>query len=175
MSLYTWPYDAYTCNPYFDPPPGFYKDPLEDCVDGYWPINTLNTSVKDLRGFGGEDEGQFQVHIDVQQFKPEEISVKIVDHNKSVIIEGKHEEKLDEHGSISRHFLRKFILPENCDGSRLQSQLSSDGVLTLIAPKIEEGKQVEYVREIPITKTGSFKAGEQKRRMSKLKNKCHIL
>nr|UTS59881.1 heat shock protein 20 [Monochamus alternatus] len=178
MSLYPWSYESYIGNPYFDPPPGYYKDPFEDCTDGYWPVNSLNTSVKDLRGLDEENQEQlFQVHIDVQHFKPEELLVKITENNKSVTVEGKHEEKIDEHGSIFRHFVRKYILPENCDGSRLQSQLSSDGVLTLIAPNFEESKpSITGVREISITKTGSLiKAGEQKRKMAKLKNKCHVL
>ncbi len=44
-----------------------------------------------------------QVCLDVQQFKPEEVNVKTVDN--FVVIEGKHEEKEDEHGYISRHFV----------------------------------------------------------------------
>lgn len=42
------------------------------------------------------DSDKFQVILDVQQFTPSEISVKTTE--KFVIVEGKHEEKPDEHG-----------------------------------------------------------------------------
>lgn len=175
MALIPWHNDPYVSNTHYGPTLEFYKDALEDYLDGYWPVNTLNTPLRDLRQSIQEDKRKVEIHIDVQQFKPEEISLKISGDNKSVVIEGKHDEKLDEHGFIFRHFVRKYSLPEDCDGGNVQSELSSDGVLTIIAPKFEEGKQLDYVREIPITKTGSLEAGERKRRMLKLKNKCHLL
>lgn len=45
------------------------------------------------------DNEKFQVILDVQQFTPNEITVKTTD--KFVIVEGKHEEKADEHGSVA--------------------------------------------------------------------------
>ncbi|XP_060520886.1 alpha-crystallin B chain-like [Cylas formicarius] len=97
------------------------------------------------------DKDTFSVSVDVQQFKPEELSVKVTDDN-SITVEGKHEERQDEHGYISRHFVRKYKLPEDCDIKQLRSRLSSDGVLSITAPK-KEGKRLEY-KEIPIIKTG---------------------
>ncbi|KAJ6640738.1 Protein lethal(2)essential for life, partial [Pseudolycoriella hygida] len=41
----------------------------------------------------------FQVCLDVQQFAPNEISVKTVDND--IVVEAKHEERQDEHGYIS--------------------------------------------------------------------------
>ncbi|CAG0897988.1 unnamed protein product, partial [Darwinula stevensoni] len=75
-----------------------------------------------------------QVNLDVQQFAPEEISVKTVEN--FVVIEAKHEEKRDEHGFISRHFQRRYLLPENVRPEDIQSSLSYDGVLTVTAPKM---------------------------------------
>ncbi|XP_059474275.1 protein lethal(2)essential for life-like [Neocloeon triangulifer] len=80
------------------------------------------------------DSSKFQVNLDVQQFKPEEISVKIVDN--AVVIEGKHEEKQDQHGFISRQFVRKYVLPEGVDKEKVECKLSSDGVLIISAPKL---------------------------------------
>ena len=74
----------------------------------------------------------FQVLMDVQQFRPNEVSVKAVDN--TVIIEGKHEEREDEHGHISRQFIRKYTLPKGYDIKEVVSTLSSDGVLTIKAP-----------------------------------------
>lgn len=71
--------------------------------------------------------------LDVQQFSPNEVTVKTVD--RTVVVEGKHSEKADEHGFISRHFVRKYLLPEDIDLEQVASTLSSDGVLTISAPK----------------------------------------
>lgn len=74
-----------------------------------------------------------QVILDVQQFSPDEITVKTVDNH--VIVEAKHEEKQDEHGYVSRHFVRRYVLPPSHDLVNVTSTLSSDGVLTITAPK----------------------------------------
>lgn len=97
------------------------------------------------------DKNKFQANLDVQQFKPEEITVKLSGDN-IVTIEGKHEEKEDEHGFISRHFVRKYVLPKNCNTSQLQSKLSSDGILTITAPTVD-AKEGEH-KTIPIQQTG---------------------
>ncbi|CAD6204982.1 GSCOCG00003084001-RA-CDS [Cotesia congregata] len=97
------------------------------------------------------DKDKFQVILDVQQFQPEEINVKVVD--KCVIVEAKHEEKQDEHGFISRQFVRKYMIPEQCDIDQVNSSLSSDGVLTITAPRKDIPK-VEGERSIKIEHTG---------------------
>ncbi|KYN18547.1 PREDICTED: protein lethal(2)essential for life [Trachymyrmex cornetzi] len=97
------------------------------------------------------DKDKFQVMLDVQQFKPEEINVKVVD--KSVVVEAKHEEKQDEHGWISRQFVRKYMIPEQCDIDQVSSSLSSDGMLSITAPRKDKPKsQIE--RTIKIQHTG---------------------
>ncbi|XP_067214221.1 protein lethal(2)essential for life-like isoform X2 [Linepithema humile] len=78
------------------------------------------------------DKDNFQVILDVQQFSPDEITVKTVDNH--VIVEAKHEERQDEHGYISRHFVRRYVLPPSHDLFNITSTLSSDGVLTITAP-----------------------------------------
>lgn len=96
------------------------------------------------------DKDKFQVNLDVQQFHPSEISVKVTGDNE-ITVEAKHEEKKDEHGYISRHFVRRYVLPKDHDISKVASSLSSDGVLTITAPRVNS-KEVEY-RNIPITTT----------------------
>ncbi|XP_028132410.1 alpha-crystallin B chain [Diabrotica virgifera virgifera] len=97
------------------------------------------------------DEHKFQANFDVQHFKPEEITVK-VNGDRSITIEAEHEEKQDEHGGIYRHFVRKYKLPENCDIEKVDSKLSSDGVLSITAPTI--GQKSSSHRTIPIIQTG---------------------
>lgn len=69
----------------------------------------------------------------MQQFKPEEIKVKVVD--DFIVVEGKHEERQDKHGYISRQFTRRYKLPPNVNLEAVKSSLSSDGVLSIAAPK----------------------------------------
>ncbi|KAJ3644858.1 hypothetical protein Zmor_022559 [Zophobas morio] len=95
-------------------------------------------------------EGQFQANLDVQQFKPDEITVRVVDN--TICVEGKHEEKEDEHGYISRHFMRRYVVPRGHDLDKVESRLSSDGVLTITAPKI--GVEEAGARSIAIVQTG---------------------
>uniref|UniRef100_A0A8D8GA85 Protein lethal(2)essential for life n=1 Tax=Culex pipiens TaxID=7175 RepID=A0A8D8GA85_CULPI len=90
----------------------------------------------------------FEVSIDVQNFKPEEISVKMVENY--ITIEGKHEEKQDEHGFVSRHFVRKYRLPEGHDMEKVASSLSSDGVLTIRAPRLALHEAPAMDRTIPV-------------------------
>ncbi|XP_031836308.1 protein lethal(2)essential for life [Nomia melanderi] len=112
------------------------------------------------------DKDKFQVVLDVQQFKPEEISVKVVD--KAVVVEGKHEEKQDEHGWISRQFTRKYIIPEQCDINEVTSSLSSDGVLSITAPRKDQPKP-QSERAITIEQTGkpALKEGQEKKEEEK--------
>ncbi|XP_037933542.1 heat shock protein 23 [Teleopsis dalmanni] len=89
----------------------------------------------------------FQVCMDVAQFKPSELNVKVVD--KHIIIEGKHEEREDDHGYITRHFIRRYGLPKGYDSEKVISTLSSDGVLTVSVPKPQiEDKCNERVVQI---------------------------
>lgn len=112
------------------------------------------------------DKDKFQVNLDVQQFAPEEISVKVGD--EGLTIEGKHEEKQDEHGFVSRHFVRRYRLPKGIELEKIESQLSSDGVLTITAPRTD-AKAIEQ-KSIPIQKTGKpVKAVENKGEKEKKK------
>jgi HSP20 family molecular chaperone IbpA len=104
--------------------------------------------------FTGKDS--FQVTLDVQNFSPNEISVKTNDN--SVLIEAKHEERQDQHGFISRQFTRRFTLPPGCDANTISSELSSDGALTIKAPKAPENSNEKI---IPIHYTG-FNVRENK-------------
>ncbi|XP_018323096.1 alpha-crystallin B chain-like [Agrilus planipennis] len=103
------------------------------------------------------DKDKFQVKLDVQNFAPEEIKVKSIN-GRSIVIEGKHEEEQAGKGFISRHFVRKFVLPEGHDVKDVTTKLSSDGVLTIVAPRKGIAEQV---RELPIDFTGPEKEKEK--------------
>ena len=78
------------------------------------------------------DKDGLKINLDVQQFKPEDLKVTVT--NGYIVVDGKHEERQDKHGFVSRQFTRKYKLPDNIDDTALESLLSSDGVLTLLAP-----------------------------------------
>ncbi|CAG9796132.1 unnamed protein product [Diatraea saccharalis] len=99
------------------------------------------------------DKDKWQINVDVQHFSPDEITVKISD--GYIVVEGKHEEKKDEHGLISRQFVRRFKLPDDSDPDAVASRLSSDGVLTVLAPRKSDTAKGE--RPVPITQTGPIR------------------
>lgn len=135
------------------------------CPAGYYRPWRAAAAAQDTGSTVSLDKDKFQVNLDVQQFSPEEISVKATGDN-TITIEGKHEEKQDEHGFISRHFVRRYVLPKGCDINQVASSLSSDGVLTITAPRA--GADAIEQKNIPITQTGQpSKAVENKTKEQK--------
>ena len=102
------------------------------------------------------DDNKFEVKLDVNHFKPEEIVVKTVDNY--IVISGKHEERADKHGFIKREFTRRYALPERCDPEKVVSSLKSDGILIIEAPKspMYELKGNERLIPIDIVKAYNF-------------------
>lgn len=116
-----------------------------DADDYLNPRTNLNVTERKTTA----DKNAFEVCIDVQHFKPEEISVKV--EKNSILVTAKHEEKQDEQGFISRQFTRRYDLPSGCKSENVQSSLSSDGILsiTCAAPAVESAEG----REVPIKQT----------------------
>ena len=88
-------------------------------------------------------------------FKPDEVTVKTTD--KNIIVHGtspsfffaiccyqtftdfyagKHEERTDEHGFVSREFRRRVAIPKGVNPESVTSTLTPDGQLTIMAPKL---------------------------------------
>lgn len=128
----------------------------KDLLDAAPTIPNIGRWWQTSRDFGTikTDKNKFQVNVDVQHFAPDEITVKIA--NGYILVEGKHEEKKDEHGFVSRQFLRKFKLPEGSNADAVESRLSSDGVLSVIAPICDNTNE----RSVPITQTGPIRKSE---------------
>ncbi|XP_076445503.1 protein lethal(2)essential for life-like [Babylonia areolata] len=101
---------------------------------------------------------EFQIKLDVCQFKPDEISVKTRDDR--VIINAQHEEREDEHGFIKREFARQIVLPKDVDTSSVTSSLTRDGILILKAKKILLPSPAERI--IPITQEDEGDEEEEK-------------
>ncbi|XP_042864565.1 heat shock protein beta-1-like [Penaeus japonicus] len=84
-----------------------------------------------------EDQHGFKVVLDVHDFPSEDVKVKVVD-NKEVVVEGRVE-KNDGTFRSSKSFCRRFNFPGEVDMNAVTSAMSSDGVLTITAPKVAEG------------------------------------
>merc|ERR1712018_802412 len=81
-----------------------------------------------------EDESKMEVSLDTSQYRPDELKVMV---NDGVLtVEGKHEEKAEDGSKmVSRMFSRKYTLPPSAKSEEVASNLSSDGVLVITAPK----------------------------------------
>lgn len=101
------------------------------------------------------EKDRYVIYVDVKHFSPDELSVSVSD--DFVTIHGKHEDRQDDHGYVSRQFLRKYRLPSGVTGAEVTSSLSCDGVLTITAPRSSPGPE----RNIPI----SCEDGTQKQKM----------
>ncbi|XP_034257048.1 alpha-crystallin B chain-like [Thrips palmi] len=102
-----------------------------------------------------DDRHALAIDVDVQQFRPEELSVQVLKDQGVVVIEGHHEERHehpDEHGFVRHHFSRRFKLPDGVDPDTITSRLSADGTLQVTAPRKEAlpAPKETNVRNVPI-------------------------
>ena len=95
------------------------------------------------------DNSNFTVKMNVSNFAPEEINVKAVD--DYLVVNGKHEERKDNHGYVKREFTRRYFIPQDCQADKLSSSLSPNGILTIQAPKKPREIEGSKARSIPIT------------------------
>lgn len=70
-----------------------------------------------------------------------------------LVVEAKYEERSDKNEVSSRLFTCQYLLPENVVTKKLKSFQSSDGVLSIKAPKkletIEFAERVIPIQQIP--------------------------
>ncbi|KAM8834727.1 alpha-crystallin A chain-like [Synchiropus splendidus] len=91
------------------------------------------------------EKDRYVIYLDVKHFSPEELSVNYNDEFLS--IHAKHEARQDDHGFVSREFMRKYRLPSGVSCADITSTLSYDGVMTITAPWASPGPD----RNIPIS------------------------
>ncbi|KAG5852918.1 hypothetical protein ANANG_G00067620 [Anguilla anguilla] len=110
-------------------------------------LESSNSGISEVRS----DRDKFTVHLDVKHFSPDELSVKVVD--DYVEIQGKHGERQDDHGYISREFHRRYRMPSSVDQLAITCTLSSDGLLTFCGPKVSTGTDSNRSdRNVPVTR-----------------------
>lgn len=102
-----------------------------------------------------EDEHQHKFVIDVHDFMDGgEINVKAVN-DRELVVSG-HTDKKEGGAKSSKRFLRRFVVPGDIQLDAVTSVMSSDGVLTVSAPKKHSTLQIEEVFS-PISIDGSEK------------------
>ncbi|XP_023678961.1 heat shock protein beta-8-like [Paramormyrops kingsleyae] len=74
----------------------------------------------------------WKVCVNVNSFKPEEISIKTKD--GYVEVSGKHEEKQNEGGTVTKSFNKRIQIPGTVDPLAVFASLSPEGVLIIEAP-----------------------------------------
>eukprot|EP00092_Neocalanus_flemingeri_P004800 GFUD01005168.1.p1 GENE.GFUD01005168.1~~GFUD01005168.1.p1 ORF type:complete len:521 (-),score=138.30 GFUD01005168.1:487-2049(-) len=80
------------------------------------------------------DQDKFQVEFNVQDYRPEELSIKT--EGDVLIVLAKHETKAEGGQSfVSKQFEQRFSLPSGVKMEKIASSLSKDGVLTVSAPR----------------------------------------
>lgn len=95
------------------------------------------------RDFVSHDE--YKVCVNVQQFRPNEITVQCIDH--LIVVDARHDEREDEFGLVSRQFTRKYQLPKEYNPMDLVSVLNSEGILVIKAP-LPHPKEVETIIKV---------------------------
>ncbi|XP_055912270.1 heat shock protein 23-like [Eupeodes corollae] len=104
-------------------PPFFWRYPFQ---------NHIEAALRDTNETMTINNDGFQLTFDVKEFKPNELAVKTV--NNFLVIEGKHEERKDDHNFTKKHFSRTYLLPNGCNPDNVDSTISSDGVLCVKIP-----------------------------------------
>ncbi|KAM7087297.1 alpha-crystallin B chain [Molossus nigricans] len=129
-------------SPFYLRPSSFFRTP--SWIDtGLRAPSWIDTGLSEMR----LEKDRFSVNLDVKHFSPEELKVKVL--GDVIEVHGKHEERQDEHGFISREFHRKYRIPADVDPLAITSSLSSDGVLSVNGPR-KQASGPE--RTIPITR-----------------------
>jgi len=88
--------------------------------------------------------------MDTSQYKPDELKVNVL--QNTLTVEAKHtEQSEDGRNFVSKQFLRRYTLPRDCKYEQVSSNLSSDGILVISAPKIQPQISAEpNGRNVPI-------------------------
>ncbi|KAK3868592.1 hypothetical protein Pcinc_026027 [Petrolisthes cinctipes] len=106
-----------------------------DDMTSYRKLRTRDMRDENQAVTTSEDESNYKYVVDVHDFTTSggEVTVNVLEEGQ-LVVEGRVER--EEGGArASRHFTREFTLPRNVQQEDIVAVMSSDGVLTIIAPK----------------------------------------
>ncbi|XP_037777251.1 LOW QUALITY PROTEIN: uncharacterized protein LOC119574197 [Penaeus monodon] len=118
---------------------------IGDDLTRYRSLRSRDLREENQAVTSSEDERQHKFVLDVKDFSDGgEISVKAVN-DRELVVEGR-KEKQGDGSRCSQRFLRRFVVPGDLQLDAVNSVVSSDGVLTISAPK----KARLQIREVPV-------------------------
>jgi len=79
------------------------------------------------------DHDKFMVQFDVQDYAPEELSIK-TEGDVLIVMATKESKAKGGKSSVSKQFEQRFTLPSGVDPEKISSKLSNKGILTVNAP-----------------------------------------
>ena len=96
-----------------------------------------------------QDDGKFQVKLDLRGFKAEDIKVQLRGHE--IIVTGKHKSE-DQGFYFSRDYSHRVLLPDDADLGSVTSRLSKEGLLIVEASRepalLPKERNVEVSMEV---------------------------
>ncbi|KAM6964856.1 uncharacterized protein FYW47_007184 [Aplochiton taeniatus] len=142
--------------------PGYLPSPLfpPSVLGSMHQINPMLSRAK----VAGQSEFRrelykWRVFLDVSHFAPSEIILRTS--GGFLEVEGKHEEKPDEHGFITRCFTRKYQLPTGIDVTKITSTLSGDGILFVEAQLPESFLSADTIIPIQVERETETEKGSK--------------
>ncbi|CAL8123940.1 unnamed protein product [Orchesella dallaii] len=145
------------------------------------PTSSSNTESNDLQNQNQSDKKaevlqvadpkktKFEIKLNIgQRYKPDEIKVKLDNDNRSLVVEGTHQETKDDNNCCSKvntQMYHKFILPKDVDVEALTCDMNEQGLMVISAPRKLPELNMPQEKVIPITlasQNGNEKQMEQK-------------
>ncbi|CAL8123936.1 unnamed protein product [Orchesella dallaii] len=116
---------------------------------------------------------KFEIKLNIdQRYKPDEIKVKLDNDNRSLVVEGTHQETKDDNNCCSKvntQMYHKFILPKDVDVEALTCDMNEQGLMVISAPRKLPELNMPYEKVIPITLASQN--GEEKQMEDRISNK----
>nr|XP_027228850.1 protein lethal(2)essential for life-like [Penaeus vannamei] len=108
---------------------------VSDLMSSYRRVRNRNLQQENQVMAFSEDDQNHKVVLDVHDFKSGDVKVRVEDNQ--VVVEGRVEKEEGDFKSM-KSFCRRFNFPGKVDMEAVTSAMSSDGVLTVTAPKIPQ-------------------------------------
>ncbi|XP_047473902.1 uncharacterized protein LOC125028556 [Penaeus chinensis] len=127
-----------------------------DVIGRYRRLRSIDLKEENQAVTVTSDDTSHKVVLDVHEFLGGDVTVKVVG-EKELVVEGRVEKKAEGNSCAALHsFRRRFSLPRLTDMAAITSAMSSDGVLTITVPKLEnEDNQRTTIIPIKIEETNS--------------------
>ncbi|XP_042889967.1 uncharacterized protein LOC122264926 isoform X2 [Penaeus japonicus] len=121
-----------------------------DILDRYRQLRSRELKDETQVSIVTSDNTSYKIVLDAQDFMNGDLKVKVVGETE-VVVEGRVEKREEGRSSVSSHsFRRCFSLPKHVDMTTITSVMSSDGILTIVASKMEEPDEHEEISSIKV-------------------------